>query len=276
MTKLFSIENTILQKDRRGISILRPYLAPNFVANAAKFILSTSGTVFIATGFFVNGTAETDGLLGALVLGEALAELGYRVIFISDKYALPLLHIEINFPAKFIEFPITSHEESQHFAADLVNKFSPAVFIAIERCGMTALKKYKNCRGKEISEFTAKVDYLFEYGNSIGIGDGGNEIGMGNLQKPIQKKLKVEPAITEVDHLIISSVSNWGAYGLVAYLSQMTGKTLLPRSQAIKSLLGKIVAKGAVDGITGKSDLTVDGFEVEVIEEILNKLHKSI
>ena len=37
-------------------------------------------------------------------------------------------------------------------------------------------------RGRDITPQTARVDYLFDGGvPSVGIGDGGNEIGMGNL-----------------------------------------------------------------------------------------------
>ncbi len=48
---------------------------------------------------------------------------------------------------------------------------------------------------------TARLDYLFEHGiPSVGIGDGGNEIGMGNLAE----------VIPGVDRLVLASVSNWG------------------------------------------------------------------
>ena len=58
----------------------------------------------------------------------------------------------------------------------------PALLISIERCGMSKDRKYYNMRKVEVSEHTAKIDHLFlEFPTSIGIGDGGNEIGMGNL-----------------------------------------------------------------------------------------------
>ena len=62
---------------------------------------------------------------------------------------------------------------------------------------------------------------------------------MGNLINEIKniKELPDEPCSTKVSNLIISSVSNWGAYGLVSALSQKTGQNLLPSVEEEKNLL---------------------------------------
>ena len=271
----FLIEDIILQKDRRNISVLRPYLQKDFVRKAADFILKQNGKIFIITGFYVNGSIETDGPLGAFSLARALYKLGNEIIFISDKYALPFLNLDLGFPKSVIEFPILNHKESKKFAEDLSKKYNPSAVIAIERCGMTESGLYKNCRGKDISEYTAKLDYLFASNNTIAIGDGGNEIGMGNSRKQIKENLEIEPCITKVKHLIIASVSNWGAYGLVASLGIITGKKLLPEISEIKSWLKMIVDNGAVDGFSEKSEMKVDGFTFEDIENILRKVVKA-
>ena len=58
---------------------------------------------------------------------------------------------------------------------------------------------------------------------TIGIGDGGNEIGMGSLPKEIIESGipngKVIAATTPVDSLIVAGVSNWGGYGLLAAMA---------------------------------------------------------
>ena len=43
---------------------------------------------------------------------------------------------------------------------------------------------------------------------TFGVGDGGNEIGMGNLKEVIMSKLALTPCDIEVDALIIATVSN--------------------------------------------------------------------
>jgi len=133
--------------------------------------------------------------------------------------------------AKVIEFPITGIEESISVAANILKEVGPRLVISIERCGGAANGKYLNMVCRDITDYTARIDCLFrDVGNTIGIGDGGNEIGMGNLAEEVKRcrTLTPEPAITRVNKLIIASVSNWGAYGLIAALSIKVKQNLLP------------------------------------------------
>ncbi len=134
-------------------------------------------------------------------------------------------------------------------------------------------------RLRDISEFTAKIDYLFDGSRrTVGIGDGGNEIGMGNLAEVIQqiKILTPEPSVARVDKLIIASVSNWGAYGLVAALSLLVNENLLPETQWEKDFIRELVRRGAVDGTDGENKPTVDGFDLEENARTLAKLHEYV
>ena len=275
-----TIEEIILQHDRRGISKLRPFLPKYFCSIAADNILNNKGTVFITTGFYILKTnaPETDGPPGAIAIGNAMEKIGYNVFYIVDFYSFHLF-IDIIESEKVIIFPICGNEESEVYAKKLIKKFSPSIIISVERCGATADKKYLNMIGSNISDYNAKVDHLFcNHNNTIGIGDGGNEIGMGNLICEIKniKELPDEPCATKVSNLIISSVSNWGAYGLVAALSQKTGKNLMPSVEEEKKLIDKLVANGAVDGITGEAKAMVDGFEINEYLEVLSELHSLI
>ena len=106
--------------------------------------------------------------------------------------------------------------------------------------------------GQDTSEFHAKLDFIFlHHGTTVGIGDGGNEIGMGNLAEhiPSVEQLPDEPCVTTVSHLIIASVSNWGGYGLVAGLSLLTGRNLLPSPEQEEDVIRAMVDRGAVDGV---------------------------
>ena len=116
-----------------------------------------------------------------------------------------------------IEFPIAEVEESKRHAAELLEKLQPDLLISIERCGRNRNDEYLNMRARSITPNTARLDYLFDSNiPSVGIGDGGNEIGMGNLIDviPSVDSLPDDPAVSRVDRLIIASVSNWGGYGL--------------------------------------------------------------
>lgn len=272
-----TIEDIILQNDKRGISNLRPFLPKDFCGKAADNIINNKGTVFITTGFYIlkANSPETDGPPGAIAIGNALEKIGYNVFYIVDFYSFHLF-IDIIESEKVIIFPICSDDESEVYAKKLLKKFSPVLLISIERCGVTADKRYLNMKGIDISDYNAKVGHLFcNHNNTVGIGDGGNEIGMGNLICEIKniKELPDEPCATKVSNLIISSVSNWGAYGLVAALSQKTGKNLMPSVEEEKKLIDKLVANGAVDGITGEAKAMVDGYKIEEYLAILSELH---
>ena len=87
---------------------------------------------------------------------------------------------------------------------DLLEQLQPSLLIAIERCSFTTPGRYQNARGEDTSEYHAKLDYLFKHhDNTIGIGDGGNEIGMGNLTEQIAavEALPNDPATTTVSEL---------------------------------------------------------------------------
>jgi len=266
------IEDIILSHDCRGVSALRPFLPSSYCKEAARFILDRSTashkTAIITSGFFILSAqaAETDGPPGATALAKALDHLGFEVVYVTDRYAIPFFNLDGSRPAHVIEFPITDHATSRNFAQKILNEIKPAIIIAIERCGLTGSHRYLNMKGKDISDFTAKIDYLFlGQENTLGIGDGGNEIGMGNLASQVKTvpSLPDDPALTPTSQLVISSVSNWGAYGLVAALSQLCQCDLLPSAAWEQELLRELVARGAVDGFTGENTCAVDAFDAE-------------
>ena len=266
------IEDILLQySDQRNIHKLRKYLPQNFGEQAADAILAHPGKVLITTGFWVAGTCETDGPVGAIVLADVLNELGSEPVFVTDEFCADVLRQCRQY--RVIDFPIASHAESKKFAQSLVGKEQPTLLISIERCGMGKDLRYYNMRKVDVSDHTAKVDYLFqEFPNSIGIGDGGNEIGLGNLVKEIQMEaLPIYPCITKVQQLVIATVSNWAAYGIVAYLSRKQQADYM-KFVTVREILEQLIAQGVVDGVTREPTLSVDGFPLETLEDIVAKL----
>ena len=277
-----SIEDIILSHDLRGISALRDYLSPDFCDQAARFILDKRGdnaTALITTGFYILSAQapETDGPPGAVALGKALHSCGFDVVYVTDKYTTPLFVSDIVGQDRVIEFPITDHESSQKFAKRLLDEVQPSLLISIERCGLCGRHKYLNMADKDITEYSAKIDYLFfEQENTLGLGDGGNEIGMGNLAQQISgiDSLPNDPARTTVGELVIASISNWAGYGLIAALSRLSGNNILPSVEWEKEIINEIVIRGAVDGISSERKCAVDGFDLEQNAWALTQLHK--
>ena len=275
-----SIEDIILDHDKRGMLALRPHLPADFCSQAAQFILNHPGGVIIVTGFYVvmAGKPETDGPPGAIAIGEAIKALGHSVTYVSDEYTTPVLSRYAD-GSEVIDFPIDGIAASKKHAADILERVQPSLLISIERCGRTRDDTYLNMRYVDISAHTARVDYLFDSDvPSVGIGDGGNEIGMGNLAEviPTVESLPDYPAVNQVDRLVIASVSNWGGYGLVAALSRLAGRNLLPSVESETAMLYGMVEAGVVDGTTGEAVPTVDNFSAEENGALLARLHRLV
>jgi hypothetical protein len=213
-----TIEDIVLDRDKRGISALRLHLPAGYVDEAAGLILDNPGTAIIVTGFYIlwAGAAETDGPPGAIAIGDALRSVGYDIVYVADRYSAPIVEGLVRDGSRVIDFPIADDTESRKFAESVLQDVAPSVLISIERCGPSEDGKARNMRNVDITEFNAKTDYLFTGGvPSVGIGDGGNEIGMGNLASeiPTVPTLVEYPCVTRVTKLVITSVSNWGGYG---------------------------------------------------------------
>ena len=276
-----TIEDIILSEDKRGVSELRPFLPADFCDQAARYVLDHPGRVAIITGFYIltAGQHETDGPPGAIAMGNALQELGSQVTYVTDCHTAPMMRKWLKDSAEVVDFPIAAEKESREAASQLLADLRPDLLITIERCGRNANDVYLNMLSRDITEYTARLDYLFEHGvPSVGIGDGGNEIGMGNVAEhiPPVDRLPDEPAISTVDRLVLASVSNWGGYGLVAAISRLVGRNLLPSIEEDARLIAEMVDDGAVDGGSGQNRYYVDNFTLEENAELLGLLHKRV
>ena len=108
-----TIEDIILENDKREISKLRPLLEKNYCEQAAELIVSNPKTAIITTGFFITGPdkPETDGPPGAIALGNSLESIGFQVKYVTDKVSSFVIENLTN--SEVIEFPITNHNESK-------------------------------------------------------------------------------------------------------------------------------------------------------------------
>ena len=273
------IEDIVLQDDIRGMTALQPHMPANYMEACADLLLDNPGKVFIVTGFYIMAAeaTETDGPPGAVAIGNALAKLGNEVAYVTDELSSKVVRSLAQH--EVIEFPITNHFESANFANELVQEHSPSTLIAIERAGLVGDGTYRNFRGVNFTPFNAKIDHLFDqHPYSVGIGDGGNEIGMGNLQNVIptieHEFLPKNPCVTTTTDLIIASCSNWGGYGLIAALSLKTGTNLLPTVEKAKQMVREIVAIGAVEGMSGENKEFVDGRDLKADSACILDLHE--
>jgi len=112
---------------------------------------------------------------------------------------------------------------------------------------------------------------------TIAIGDGGNEIGMGNIASALAS-LEINASVTRCDELLVADVSNWGAYGLIAFLALWARQDLLASISPV-ALLNYLSSRGSVDGVTRHNTLTEDGLQAQegmrVIEQLRVVTHFS-
>ena len=152
-------------------------------------------------------------------------------------------------------------------------------------------------KGRDITPFMSPAHLLFEqasrsqtrFGNeslrslpvqTIGIGDGGNEIGMGKIPWDVIRRNIPGGGIvacrTPADHLIVCGVSNWGAYGLAAGVRLLRGAKNdgeLFDPQREQELLKIMVERGLlVDGVSGLPTVTVDGLSFDKYVEPMRRL----
>ena len=108
--------------------------------------------------------------------------------------------------------------------AKIIETYDPVAMIAVERPGRSADGHYRNMDDEIIDGQNAPIDQFFleeaDHVLTIGIGDGGNEIGMGNYSDILREKMDYSnPCCITVDHCLIGTTCNWAAYALIAAMS---------------------------------------------------------
>lgn len=272
MSRPFDPIDQLLALDlgRRGIG---SFFTPG-AALAAATALHSAPRVLIATGFTVAAdTPETDGPPGAAALGRALRALGARVSYVTDAHNVPIVEAALKVHDEPLD--VLAYPPGDGHAAAWLERERPTHLVAIERPGRTSGGICCNLRGVPIDEWNVRIDELFIYSRegrtnrpvTVGVGDGGNEIGMGNVRgRLIRQRSPLAPiaSIVRVDHLVVAGTSNWGAYGIVAALARLTGRDLLHDPRVEPRVIEACVAAGASDGVTRERVATVDGLSADV------------
>jgi len=262
------VEEIILQHESRGMGAIRQRMGSGYCLRASELILNNRGTVLIGTGFPVAGTFESDGPIGAIALYHVLSYLEYKPVFVCAPPISKVLARDF----RTYEICIADWDVSCLLAKKALAELAPALIVSIERPGITVDGNYYNMRGDKITRFAAKFDCFFEscHCPTLAFGDGGNEIGMGNVYQAVAK-LAITPSITCSDELVISTVSNWGVYGVIALLSNMLNDDLL-RLFDPEKIMDHLMKKGCLDGVTLRPTRGEDGLPIGVGITIIDEL----
>ncbi|HBY93351.1 MAG TPA: hypothetical protein DEP84_05190 [Chloroflexi bacterium] len=200
--------------------------------------------------------------------------------------AVPGRHIP---PAIVAGFPVDPAEAAEA-AQSLLRDLRPAALIAIERQGANERGVYHYGKGEaNLASVMAKFDVLFDQGRrtgvlTIGLGDGGNELGLGLIRDAIRDAIPfgarcacpcgagIAPALA-AEVVVPATTCNWGAWGIEACLALLTGRREVLHTPALeRRVLRACAAAGAMDGITGFIEPDVDGIPGEMCAHVVEML----
>ncbi|MBI9010857.1 MAG: DUF1445 domain-containing protein [Clostridiales bacterium] len=224
--------------------------------------------IMMVTGFCIRTsmTGETDGPMSMLLV-RALEQLDKTVEVVTDEYTydqLEILKEKFNLKCRIVDI-----SKDRYTVPDCV--------LAIERPGKHFDGKYHNMKGVDLSDCVCDTDTMIsrlieDDVPLYALGDGGNEVGMGKRAEYIKKHVvnggKIVADIV-ADELLVAGVSNWGSYCITAMLSVLEHRNLLQSVEEEIEALKLIVSVGAVDGVTGKNEMTVDGYSLDENVQII-------
>jgi hypothetical protein len=284
---------------------------PSDFAAACRSLAETpNAAVAVVTGFLIPHAeppaAETDGPLGALFLARALVPLGIRVALVTDPFCRQALNAGLAACDLQARVPVLDWTDGSlrdgfthllalervgptHTVESLraQSGSTPATVAAFEKEVLPQDRgRCFTMKGRDVTDTMSPVHRLFDDAarrpgvTTIGIGDGGNEIGMGKvpwdvIRRNIPRGGRIACRVP-ADYLIVAGVSNWGAYGLAAGVRLLRGRRddadLFDVTRE-RVLLEVMVERGPlVDGVSGRPSVSVDGLPFERYAEPLRWL----
>jgi hypothetical protein len=243
----------------------------------------------LITGFFVPTgnppAAETDGPAGAALMAAGFVRSGLPCRLATDTICQSACQAALDAAgATGVAIDAVAPGGQVDGVIDLWRHAGIDWVIAIERCGPAADGIPRNMRAADISAFAAPLDRLFSAGpwRTIAIGDGGNELGMGRVPRPlITQHVPLGDAIgcvVPADFLVTAGVSHWGAYAILAALTDLRPDWTASIKPALtpsldQSIVEAMVRDGpAVDGVTLARAATIDGLDMTIHHGVLARI----
>ncbi|XP_072031656.1 D-glutamate cyclase, mitochondrial-like isoform X3 [Amphiura filiformis] len=328
VNKIKQLEQLVF--DDPGKRHLEDLLVPDDLLKSA-LAMSHSSSVLITTGFpcVLGGTNpyENDGLSGAITIATILQALKIKVTLVVEKGLYNLMKqvaqsllagglTKEELPV--LQYPQPNTSACMESARDFLTHddgITPKYdhLVAIERTGQGSDGKHHTMHDRDVSHLVDSSDYLFEVASELplvfttGIGDGGNEVGMGKVFDKIVKTVPKGASIackTSTDYLITAGLCDWGGFALSMALYLLRVCPIHDRYQRravgfpptkedkaefreavisvdkARELLECLQKHGFRDGISGCSALTVDtlpfeGIVDDKIKQMLDILPKA-
>ena len=241
---------------------------------------------------------ETDGPMGAAAIARAIElGLGAKPVMLAEERnmgpviaATEAAGLAVVDAATFTQrtgcvlaTALQLGEAAGREAAEaLFREHKPAAIVFVEKAGPNAKGLFHSLLGTSRTPDTmanahllaerAKAEGVF----TVGIGDGGNEIGCGLILDAVREvqpfgRVSKNPedggiaTVTTTDVLVFASISNWGAYGVAAALAGLLGDLrVLHDTDTERRMLERCVEAGAMDGVEARLVPLVDGTSLGV------------
>lgn len=245
---------------------------PIGVASLARSISMGLGAipVIVAHERHLPPTEAATEMAGVSVIEKSMAQQGYWFSAVSEP------------------FPV-GPDVAEAATAKVLDTYSPTAIVSIEKLGPNAQGVIHGITGlardmPDEAYLHVLVDEARRRGIlTIGIGDGGNELGYGKIRDAVRE---IQPygavcqcpcgggiaTVTETDVLVHAAISNWGAYGVSACLAYMKGNVdLLQTAEQEREMLVASVEAGA-EGGPGHKQPWVDNTDCETQQAVVTML----
>jgi hypothetical protein len=289
---------------RRNIGQLADHVRGNLARAAASIAHHRAPSIAIITGFFLEHgeppNCETDGPPGAAMLAAGLSSAGIPCRIATDltcahvfRATLAAADLNGRVPIDVVSMYETGGDGGKPLA-EVVHAWrqaSPAIshVVAIERCGPSSDGAPRDARGVDITKYNAPLERLFSGGawTTIGIGDLGNELGMGSLPHALVARNIARGGELwcriACDYPIVGGVSNWSGAALLGAIALLwpgpaRGMVDAIRPQFARHLLETAVLEGGAvassdPGGIPRPQLFVDGQPWTVLEKVFREIH---
>jgi len=318
----------------RGISPIVDFVGKGVLGESAQALFSANKVLILTGfPCLLNAPnpQETDGPPGAVAIAKACVSLGKRVMFVVEDPIADVLRAAIVqvFP-KTRTMLLRAHDEGLSRVETFGSKgqvtmevFPPKArftaqhderlnailtelscdqshMVAIERAGPCSDGSCRTMRGRVMGDdLLAPFHVLFEKARQFnifttGIGDGGNEVGMGAAYDVVRTKINPQIAcVVGCDYLLPCSLSNWGGYALAAALAlvalqhetkfhgphrhQKVLEACIGSNDQLEKVAKACVDAGGGDGVNGNRDsVTVDGLPFSKSLEVVEGLRRLV
>jgi hypothetical protein len=259
--------------------------------------------VGIITGFYLaHGeppNCETDGPPGAVMLAAGLSAAGIPCRLATDRVNERVLRATLAAagpaaapPLDVVSMLPAGGDGGRPLSAviDAWRAAGLSHAIAIERCGPSADGAPRNAFGQDIAAWNAPLERLFAGPwTTIGIGDLGNELGMGSLPRElVAASIRDGAAIwcrIGCDHPLVGGISNWAGAALLGALALLRPDWATPLLAAMAPAFARRLLAAAVeDGEAVSGDphggpvrpwLSVDGLPWSRLEPTFAAMHET-